>query len=121
MKGTTDHIRTAITLALVFGAMAAPAKAMLPRDQAIYQGSGAAAQVAAGKSQSGRRAVVRAELGPGAAPVRVVRVGYSHGFGWGDAAIGGAAVLALAMIALGAAMATGSRDGRRRPATRTSS
>ena len=109
MKRTTDHIRTALALALVFGAIASPAEAMLPRDQPIYHGSASQAQATTGKSQSGSAST--------ATTVRVVRVGASHGFSWGDAAIGGTAVLALAAIALGATMATGSRDGRRRPAS----
>ncbi len=55
--------------------------------------------------------------GPAAARVRIVEVP-SRGFGWGDAGIGAAAMLAVVMLAVGAGMAAMHlRRGRRFTAT----
>ena len=107
MTRTAGHIRNVIAVVLALGAITAPAAtAMLPPpDHAVATQSSAKAP----SSQP-----------PAATTIRVVRVGASSGFSWGDAAIGAGAVLALSVIVLGAAMAAGPRRGRR-PSVRTTS
>lgn len=81
-----------LALAAAMSALAAPAATALPAEQ-LTPGA----------------ADARDDM---AVPVRVVEVQTDRGFDWGDAGIGAAGMLALAVIGAGTAVATGHRVQR---------
>jgi hypothetical protein len=95
-----------LTIALAIAAIAAPAasadsQGFLPRTSA--------------SALSKLHARLDSREPATAESVRIVRVAATTGFSWGDAAIGGAAVFAVCMIALGGVLVISNRypQGRR--------
>ncbi|MGH2867714.1 MAG: hypothetical protein ACRDNK_09120 [Solirubrobacteraceae bacterium] len=114
-RTTTSGI---VALALALGASAAPASAM-PFDlnpNGSYVPVATATTAASTPMTSGPRSEVVSGGGYGsgtAAPTVVRVVAGNSGFDWGDAGIGAAGGLALAMVGLGGGLAVSQRRARR--------
>jgi hypothetical protein len=118
MSNSTRRMRRSLALAIVAGALAAPASSAAPIDPV-----GGADQTQ-GSEQSPSPSI-NAVLGSDGmtAPTSVLAAApqtEADGFDWGDAGIGAAAVVAVGAIGAGAALATG-RTSRQRDVPQSAS
>lgn len=112
---TTHRMSTAALLALALGASAGPASAMPNQlgpgsSQDPHMPYGAHAVLPAAASTRAQVQAARATA-PVSAPVTIAHVTAPNGFDWGDAGIGAAGGLALALVGLGGALAVSQRHG----------
>lgn len=104
---TTNRMATGIAVALALGASAAPAAAR-PAQFAPLEDPAAASTRAAVHAAS-PAATTRAAVQAASPAPAIVRVTPSNGFDWGDAGIGAAGGLALAVVGFGGGLAASQR------------
>lgn len=102
MRNNDHRLRRGLALAIAVSALAAPTASAVTAEQFLPSTSG-------GQSQAKGDLAGTVELpapAPASSPVS------DDGFDWGDAGLGATAMLALAAIAAGAAVAVGHRPRR---------
>lgn len=100
MRTSTHSLRRTFAAAIAVTVLAAPAASAAPIDETANP---------SGRQQAEAYSAAPLELPSAPVPAS----GAGNGFDWGDAGIGATAMLALAAIAAGAAVAVGHRPGRR--------